>query len=178
MRKISIYLTIIAIILIYHADPALAERGGFLAGVQAGIERGGAMVGGKVSYFIPIGDSHWYWGPQLDVAHGFDVAKNESLSVTTVLGGFVLAVPLDNRETTFLHLKGGAGPAFFEIPRPNQSITDAAMAYGGGLGLAVFFMPAVALTFEIQVIGFDGLSKIILDKDTLGLIGLGIAYRF
>ncbi|GEM_PF-2892332 len=178
MRKISIFLEIIAIILICHVGPALAERGGFLAGVQAGIERGGAMVGGKASYFIPISDSNWYWGPQVDVAHGFDIAENESLSVTTILGGLVLAIPLDHTETTFLHLKGGAGPAFFEIPRSGPSTTDSAIAYGGGFGFAVFFTPTVALTFDLQIIGFDGLSKIILDDDTVGLIGLGVAYRF
>jgi hypothetical protein len=111
------------------------------------------------------------------VSHSFDIAKNETLSVTTILGGIVLAVPIDDTETTFLHLKGGAGPAFFEIPQP-KSITDSAIAYGGGFGFAVFFTPTVAFTFDLQIIGFDGLSKIILDDDAVGILALGIAYRF
>ncbi len=136
------------------------------------------MVGGKGSYFIPMGKSNWYLGPQLDVAHGFDIAKNETLSVTSVLGGIVLAVPLDSTEALFLHVKGGAGAAFFEIPRAGPSTTDNALAYGGGLGIARFFTPAIALTFNLELIGFDGLSKIILDEDVVGILALGIAYRF
>jgi hypothetical protein len=54
MRKIAILFIIITTIFLNYPVPSFAERGGFLAGVQAGIERGGAMVGGKVSYLIPI----------------------------------------------------------------------------------------------------------------------------
>jgi hypothetical protein len=178
MRKLSILGVIITIICLWHLDSAFAERGGFLTGVQAGIERGGAMVGGKVYYFIPVRNANWYWGLQVDVAHGFDIAKNATLSVTTILGGLAVAVPLDHTETTFLHLKGGAGPAFFEIPGSSQSITDSAIAYGGGFGFAVFFIPTVALTLDIQLIGFDGLTKITLDENTVGILAFGIAYRF
>ena len=95
MKKVFILLALSGILVIL-SSPVFGEMTGLITGIMAGVQRGSGMVGGQVGYFFP------YVGIQLDIGHAFDIAKNGTLSATTVLGNLVLTVPLDPSRTVYL----------------------------------------------------------------------------
>jgi Outer membrane protein beta-barrel domain len=174
MKKFLILLAASGI-LVTVSSPAFGEMTGWIAGVMAGVQPGSGMVGGQVGYFFP------HVGLQLDVGHAFNVAKEGTVSATMVLGNLVLTVPLDPSRTVYLYATGGGGIVYFDgsnLPPFGSSVTDRAVAYGGGIGTAVFLHPSIAMMAELRVIGFGHLSRLSIDEHNLSRLTLGIAYRF
>jgi hypothetical protein len=175
MRK-TFCLLVVGIVFFVHSAPASAEEmtGVILSGL-AGIERGGGLIGGEIGYFFPR------IGIQLDVAHGFDVAKKGTLRATTIMGNLVLTMPINSARTNYLYLVGGAGTVHFEgdnLPPFGGSATENAPAYGGGFGFAFFTNPHLAVLIDLRIIGFGALSNITLDERALGRFAVGLGWRF